>query len=481
MIKSIKLKLWLILFVTLAISLGALLAITFFSVKKHFLDYATQQILERLAPLERAVVAEYAEAQSLVVFTQNPTRWNQVRDTTYRQYLSDQNRSAAISGSRPQDWSERESIEAQLQPKQRAFFQHLVLLDQANTPIAGRMKEGAKYIFRELSYNDHIIAHIGYIKPTVFLRSVDRLFVEQQLNAFGAMTALMILVAALVTALVSRWLVHPLSLLAKSAKHVTAGDFSVRVNYSASDELGSLCQNFNDMTRSLEKDEQLRKQWVADISHEMRTPLSVLKAQVEAMEDGIRPANADNLHLLLRNIDSLAHVINDLYELSLTDLDALSLNKERVSVSKAVNEVWASFEERFQKKHLQAELCFPQTNDFFIIADKNRLQQLLTNLLENSYRYTDDNGCVQIDLHEDAHNVTITIEDSSPCVPDNAIGNIYDRLFRVEASRNRETGGAGLGLSICKGIVNVHNGEIHASHSKLGGLKQSIVLPKNTP
>ncbi len=478
MIKSIKLKLWLILFVTLATSLGALLAITFFSVRQHFLDYATQQILERLAPLERAVVAEYEAAQSLIVFTQTPTRWNQLRDTTYRQYLSDQNRNASINASKPQDWSERESIEAQLQPKQRAFFQHLVLRDSAHNVIAGRMKEGANYIFRELTHQGDTIAYIGYIKPTVFLRSVDRLFVEQQIKAFGAMTALMILVAALVTALVSRWLVHPLSLLAKNAKQVAAGDFSVRVNYNASDELGSLCLNFNDMTSSLEKDEQLRKQWVADISHEMRTPLSVLKAQVEAMEDGIRPANAENLHLLLRNIDALSHIINDLYELSLTDLGALSLNKQQLSVSKIIHEVWTSFEDRFKKKQLQVTLNFSPEKDFFIFADKNRLHQLISNLFENSYRYTDANGEMHIHLHEDTNNVTITIEDSAPAVPENAIDNIYDRLFRVEASRNRETGGAGLGLSICKGIVNVHNGEIHASHSNLGGLKQNITLPK---
>ncbi len=480
MIKSIKLKLWLALFVTLALSLGTLLAISFISVKQQFLDYTTQQILERLEPLEQAVVDIYKDEQSLAAFAEAPARWNQLRDTTYRQYLSYHNRVSAMAGAKPQDWSEHESIEDQLRPKQRAFFQHLVLLDAQQKLITGRKKEGANYILRELRYNKRLIAHIGYIKPRAFLRSVDKLFVEQQVRTLGVLTGLMILASLIVTAFVSRWLVKPLTQLAENANSVAGGDFSVRVGYKANDELGKLCQNFDAMTESLGKNETLRKQWVADISHEMRTPLSVLKAQLEAMEDGIRQPNQENLQLLHRNVDSLSLIINDLYELSLTDLGVLSLNKENLTLQNVLLSTLENFDEKYQQKELKINADFSPDLQSTILADNNRIQQLFTNLLENTFRYTDKGGQLHVNIVDSPTQVIVTLEDSFPGVPDEDLKRIYDRLYRIESSRNRETGGAGLGLSICKGIIGMHGGSIHAEHSSLGGLKQTLTFPKIT-
>lgn len=478
MIKSIKLKLWLALFVTLVLSLGTLLALSFFNVKKQFLDYATHQILERLAPLEQEVVKIYEEAVSLQTFVDNPKRWQQLRDASYRKYLNDQSRAVVVSGIRPQDWSEKESIEDQLQPNQRAFFQHIVLYNGNKQLIAGRPKENANYILRKVLHNGQVIAHIGYVKPQVFLRSVDKLFVEQQIETYSILTGLMILVAVIVTAFLSRWLVKPLSLLTNNANRVAGGDFSVRVDYSADDELGALCQNFNQMAESLEKNEALRKQWVADISHEMRTPLSVLKAQLEAMEDGIREPNRENIQLLQRNIDALSMIINDLYELSLTDVGTLHLAKEQFALIPVVDDIIDSFNEKFSQKAISIKKLYSQKTSISLYADENRVQQLLNNLLENSYRYTDESGEVIVDIQEDSKQIIIVIEDSAPNVPNDALNKIYDRLYRVESSRSRETGGSGLGLSICQGIMNMHGGDIHAQHSTLGGLKQSIVFPK---
>ncbi len=481
MIKSIKLKLWLALFITLALSLGTLLALSFVSVKQQFLNYATHQILERLAPLELAIIDVYQESQSLSAFTETPTRWSKLRDATYRKYLNEQNRALAMTAGGPKDWSERESIEDQLQPNQRAFFQHIVLFDQDKNLIAGRKKEDAKYILRELKHDDTLIAHIGYIKPQAFLRSVDKLFVEQQIETFSILTGLMIIAAIVVTAFVSRWLVKPLSLLSNSANRVAEGDFSVRVGYTADDELGKLCLNFDEMTDSLEKNETLRKQWVADISHEMRTPLSVLKAQVESMEDGIREASTENLHLLHRNIDSLAHIINDLYELSLTDLGALNLQKETLVIEEMLASVIDSFDDKFQQKHLHIQCIFDENQETEILADQKRMLQVFSNLFENTYRYTDPNGELRLQVYRQSDQVIIELEDSAPGVPEESLKRIYDRLFRVESSRNRETGGAGLGLSISKGIINVHGGNIFAEKSELGGLKQTITLPPPSP
>ncbi|WP_158657850.1 ATP-binding protein [Agarilytica rhodophyticola] len=440
------------------------------------MDYATSQILERLRPLQQAVIVVYEDKESLSSFIDTPSRWNRLRDRTYRQYLKDQNRRSSAPLGPQQDWSERESIEKKLQPNQRAFFQHLVLYDSKKQLIAGRAKRGANYVFQEISYKDRKIAFIGYIKPKAFLRSVDKLFVDQQVKTFALLSVLMIFAALLVTLFVSRWLVVPLSMLSRNAKRVAGGDFSVRMNFRTDDELGKLCQNFDDMTQSLEKNEITRKQWVADISHEMRTPLSVLKAQIEAMEDGIRKPTNENFQLLRRKVDSLSFIIDDLYELSLADLGALQLQKEAMDITLALTEVVDEFREKLTHKELRLVTDFPAV-PVVINADKKRIKQLITNLVENSYRYTDTAGEIKIKLANDEQQATLSIEDSAPGVPEDAIAHIFDRLYRVEGSRNRDTGGAGLGLSICRGIVESHGGSIEAEKSALGGLKQIISFP----
>ncbi len=478
MIKSIKLKLWLTLFIALVVSLGALLTLSYLSVKQRFLEYATDQILERLEPLEQALIEVYSDAGSLAPFVKNPNRWSQLRDTTYRQYLKDQSRrNFAPTTPKEQDWSEREAVERKLQPNQRAFFQHLILLDDRQRLVAGRPKEEANYVMRELAHGERTIAHIGYIKPKAFLRSVDKLFVDQQIKSLGILSVFMVFAALLVTVFVSRWLVTPLSTLAQSAKRVAAGDFSVRVDLQADDELGKLCQNFDDMTQSLEKNATMRKQWVADISHEMRTPLSVLKAQLEAMEDGIRPPTSENLELLRRNVDSLSGVVDDLYELSLADLGELRLHKSRVSMPQLLLSVLSEFEEKFRQRELSVSHEFDASADRMIAVDAKRIKQLFRNLLENCYRYTDIGGKIHIYMERVDGVLKTQVEDSAPSVSAAALSHIFDRLYRVEASRNRETGGAGLGLSICRSIAQTHGGRIYAGKSALGGLRQTLELP----
>lgn len=480
MIKSIKVKLWLTLFVTLIVSLGSLLALSYFSVKHRFLDYATQQILDRLAPLETAVVEIYEESGNLTPFEADESLWGKLRDSTYRQYLNFQKR-RAFSPLEPNqaDWSERESLDKKLQPNQRAFFQHLVLFDAQKQLIAGRKKEDANYILQMLNYEGETIAHIGYVKPKAFLSSIDLIFVDEQIKSFAYLSIVMLFAALLITLSVSRWLITPLSRLAQSAKEVAAGNFSTRTGYRSQDELGKLCENFDDMTRSLEKNEVTRKQWVADVSHEMRTPLSVMKAQIEAMEDGIREPSLENLSLLLRNVDALSITIDDLYELSLTDLGELTLNKTKIQLASLIKEVAKEYESKFEQKSLKLEMSIPNDAQTFINLDRERIAQLLYNLFENSYRYTDAGGQVKISLWETSEAFIVSLEDSEPGVPDDAIDRIYDRLFRVEASRSRSTGGAGLGLSLCKGLAEAHGATIFAEASELGGLKQTLTFPKN--
>ena len=479
MLKSIYFKLWLVMLITLVVSLGAMLLLTQLSVKSQFLDYATRQILERLAPLEKAVLEVYIENKSLDAFKDNPEQWNKLRDITYRQYLTHiQSRDVLdITPENIRRQSSRDNSN-RIEANQRVFFHHLTLHNAKKKLVAGTKRNEFNYVLHNVVYENKIIAYIGYIKPKAFLNSGDQVFVDQQFRSFAIICIAMIFTSILVAGIVSRQVVRPLTLLSRNAKKVAAGNFSAHMPVSRTDELGELCLNFNNMTATLEKNEKARKQWLADISHELRTPLAVLAAQIEAMEDGIRPTNQDNLKLLKKNTDALNLIINDLYELSLSDMGELTYDKKQTDIVDLTQEIISSYQARLEQENTYIEFFnnLPKLNRTLTI-DEKRIKQLLSNIIENSFRYTNKPGKIQVRLSNTDNTIKLTVDDSEPGVAPEIIEKIFDRLYRVEQSRSRNFGGAGLGLSLCKNIVEAHNGTINAAPSPLGGLTINIELP----
>lgn len=469
MIKSIKFKLWLTFLTTLVLSTSAMLLLSHASVKKGFLDYVTQQAIDRLQNLELSVIEIYERENSLEPLRDNNRLWLRLKYRTFREFIEQQTREA-ISNNQPPP---HPSVKAQ----ERVFIDQLILTDPEKKLIVGNAFKNADYSWQALFYENSLIGYLGYIKPKDFTRSVDKLFVSQQLEVFALFSLGIVAASFAIALLVSRWLVQPLGELSKGAKKITEGDFTVRIQPSSSDELGMLCTNFNELAKTLSANEQARKQWVADISHEMRTPLAVLKAQIEAMQDGIRPTTPENLELLKNKIDALHNLINDLYDLSLTDLGAMTYNKAPLEIGLLLEEVADDYQQRLSEKGLHLEIDNALTDKHCVHGDYVRLAQLFRNLLENSFRYTDAPGRMRLACGALAHQVEIVFEDSKPGVPEDQMGRIFDRLYRVESSRNRATGGAGLGLSICKNIVEAHSGTISAEVSHLGGLKIAITLP----
>jgi len=220
-----------------------------------------------------------------------------------------------------------------------------------------------------------------------------------------------------------------------------------------------------------------RKQWVSDISHELRTPIAVLKGQIEAMIDGIRPSDKDSLKQLNNNIDQLGKLVNDLYQLSLSDQGSLNYRKENIQFAPVVTQAISDFDTEFEHKGIAIKLINSAKETDMVFADTSRLQQLLANLLTNTLRYTDAPGELTIRLSATTDTIQLELNDSSPGVSDTDLPQLFDRLFRAEKSRNRANGGAGLGLSLCKNIVQAHNGSIIATQSNLGGLRIVIKLP----
>jgi two-component system sensor histidine kinase BaeS len=302
-------------------------------------------------------------------------------------------------------------------------------------------------------------------------------FVEKQRRSFALIALIMAAAAALLSIPLAQQLVKRITTLAAATHRLAAGKYDTRVPAAVSDELGQLARDFNSLAQTLERNEQLRRQWVADISHELRTPLAVLRGEIEALEDGVRPQTPQSLAMLHGEVMHLSRLVDDLYQLSLADIGALSYRKEPIDLGKVLIQAVEPFRGEFEARDIRLNSQIPAEPPLTILADGRRLHQLFSNLLENSLRYTDPGGELRIRLAAGRDRVSIHFEDSTPGVPEDKLERLFDRLFRVEGSRSRATGGAGLGLAMCKNIVEAHDGTITARPSPLGGVGVEIVLP----
>ena len=361
-------------------------------------------------------------------------------------------------------------------PRPRSTPPTATLLDAQRHLIAG------KDVSPDASARRPIIvdgATVGWIVTTYPGEPFDRTdlrFQEEQLRASWIIAAVAVLLAAVVAMLLARRLLVPIKRLAIATHRLAHGDYSTRVSTNTSDEVGQLVADFNHLAVTLEKNEALRRQFMAEISHELRTPLAVLGGEIEALEDGIRAPTPASLKSLRAEVATLAKLIDDLYDLSLADVGALTYRLERLDIIELLDDAMQAFKERYAERNIALDFERPE-KAVHVDGDATRLMQLFNNLLENSLRYTDPPGRLQITVGDDQNAVHIDFQDSAPAVPESLLPRLFERLFRVESSRSRVRGGAGLGLALCQTIVEAHAGRIAAKPSPLGGLWIEVVMP----
>jgi len=306
-------------------------------------------------------------------------------------------------------------------------------------------------------------------------RVADINFDRQQNRTSWLIVGLTMLLAALVTWLMSRGLLAPVKRLVDGTHHLAAGDFTSRVQTASNDELGRLAQDFNRLASTLEKNERMRRAFMADISHELRTPLAILRGELEAIQDGVRKLTPESIISLQGEVAILTKLVDDVHQLSLSDEGALAYRKSDIDLVQVLEMVAANFRPRFTQQQIALTLTLPEKAPQF--GDPDRLGQLFTNLMENSLRYTDAGGSLQIQLIVVTSGNQIHFDDSAPGVNDDQLQQIFERFYRTEGSRNRASGGSGLGLAICQNIVAAHDGTLTAQHSSAGGLRITVNLP----
>lgn len=342
--------------------------------------------------------------------------------------------------------------------------------------LAGPPAPPPPQAFRQPVRVQHQVVGWVFSAPTDRLtQRADINFARQQSRTSWLMMALTTLLAAIVTWRLSRSFLAPVKRLAAATHQLASGDFAARVQVSGRDELSRLASDFNQLARTLEKNEKMRRALMADISHELRTPLAVLHGELEALQDGVRPLTPASLSSLQAEVGTLTKLVDDLYQLSLSDVGALTYRKRAVDVTALLHQAFSVFQERFHARQIHTELTLPERAVVF--GDPDRLMQLFNNLFENSLRYTDPGGRLTVSGLRQGTTLRLTWQDSAPGVSDEQLDRIFDRFYRAEASRNRASGGAGLGLAICQNIVDAHEGQLRAAHSPFGGVAITVLLP----
>lgn len=287
-----------------------------------------------------------------------------------------------------------------------------------------------------------------------------------------------LVLALLVAYTISRTLTRPMLRISAVLRQLASGRFEVRLPPLKNKAYQHISEDVNVLGNALAEGQETRQRWISDISHELRTPITIINAEIESAEAGIQGSSDDMLQSMREEVTQLNTLINDLKTLSHSDLGGLVFERDEINASRFLNQYAGKVESAAEKHELGFEFHSEfLTPELTLFTDEQRLRQVLDNLLQNTLRYTDKRGTVRLSASRVGQSLSITWEDSEPAVPDTALPRLFDRLYRVEESRNRATGGSGLGLSICKTIVNAQGGTISARHSELGGLAIDVVLP----
>jgi signal transduction histidine kinase len=318
-----------------------------------------------------------------------------------------------------------------------------------------------------------------YVEPTDET-SISHAATQIAFNATGRFFLwgglIAIAVAMVLTFLLSRRILSPMRKLSQAAGKLGKGDFSQRVAVDDPGELGELAESFNAMAGDLERNEQLRRNMVADIAHELRTPLSNLKGYLEAIHDGVIEPDAKVIESLSEESATLSHLVDELQELSLAEAGKLKLIFQDEDISRIIRETVVAAQAKANAKEIK--LIWKATDKLpHVLIDSYRIRQVLNNLLQNAIAHTGNGGRIEVTGEQGAEEIAISVTDNGEGISAEDLPNIFERFYRVDKSRTRSTGGSGLGLTIAKRFVEAHGGEISVESEPGKGSTFTFTLP----
>ncbi|HEY6528613.1 MAG TPA: ATP-binding protein [Cellvibrionaceae bacterium] len=476
----------------LAINIGIIFALTLtfvslsYIASKSMYSNALNGIdLAVMEDLAATLSSQYAEEKSWSNVVENNSAWRDtVNHSFYKVFFSLMAKTASTSLNK-----EQRSLPAPTPPPKSTpawdmpfgtFLQRVTLFDANKQLLIAPEINKTDVNFQAIKLHGKLIGWLSIGKIDMDMLPLAGYFFEQQLHIVNWVICFGGILAALLSFLFSRHITRPIQQLTAGAHQIAQRNFKTHINIRSGDELQELAERFNTIATELARYHAQQKQWLTDISHELKTPLTLLMGEIFAICDNLTKCDEDTALFLQNEVLHIKRLVDDLYELSKNDEIGLKLQLQTIDLQPFVEHILAPYYGLFAEKHIALEHSF-SGEDFYLVVDCDRLTQVLRNLLENCLKYMDAPGKLRIRLIQQvqpSRMLVLTLEDSGPGVTAEAAKHMFDRLYRADTITGRTGGGAGLGLAICKAIINAHGGDIYAGSSDLGGLAIRIEFPQ---
>jgi len=359
-------------------------------------------------------------------------------------------------------------------PDRLGLSSRLSLYDAKRRFVVGEASD-EQISYRPIMVENQVVGYLG-LKPV--LDQDDALsinFFSNQKRYLFLVYGLSILASLIAALLLATYFKKPIQRLLNGTRELTRGNYQHQVKVKRNDELGDLSNELNQLAVILDQHETSRRQWVADTSHELKTPLAVLQAQIEAMQDGIRKPTPEHFASMLAQVTSLKKLTQDLAALAQADAQQLQFYYATVNPWDVVQQELMNFQPKFEQADLKVTV---EGDGAEVDLDLDRFKQIVANLLSNSIRYTEAGGQVHIHTEQNEKEWTLYVDDSPFGLTDEQLTRIGERFYRVDDSRTRATGGTGLGLALSCKITQAMGGSLSFAHSPLGGLRCKLSFPK---
>ncbi|MHA3050081.1 sensor histidine kinase efflux regulator BaeS [Acinetobacter sp. ANC 4641] len=359
-------------------------------------------------------------------------------------------------------------------PDKLGLSSRLSLYDAKKHFIVGEQNTGA-VSFRPITVNNQVVGYLG-LKPVLDQEDALSLnFFSTQKQVLLLIYAVTVFASLLLALLLATYFKKPIHQLLRVARELTKGHYESKMQVKRNDELGDLSNQMNQLAEILHQHELSRRQWVADTSHELKTPLAVLQAQIEAMQDGIRKPTPEHFASMMSQVSSLKKLTQDLADLAQVEAQQLTCYFAEVDPWQVVVQEVINFTPKFEQAQLHVEV---DGSGAVLSLDVDRFKQIVVNLLGNSIRYTEQGGTIRIHSTQNEQAWTLLIDDSPLGLTDEQLQRLGERFYRVDDSRTRSTGGTGLGLALSVKIATALGGKLSFDHSPLGGLRCQLTFPK---
>ena len=318
-------------------------------------------------------------------------------------------------------------------------------------------------VARPLSYTQgRVDGNIGVIIVTASGKDITS-FTDMILRIFILSAVASLALSILAISIFSYNMVKPLKQMARAAKQFGKGDFSVRVKETTNDEIGELAVAFNNMADSLASSETTRKSFVANVSHELKTPMTTIAGFIDGILDGTIPPGKHNyyLHIVSDEIKRLSRLVHSMLNLSRIDNGELKINYNRFDLLTILVTTVITYEQELDKRNIEVR-GLDSIGPKFVYGDKDLIHQVVYNLIENAVKFTDEGGYIEFDIKENSDKTVFRIKNSGQGIRKEELSLVFDRFYKTDKSRSRDKKGLGLGLYLVRSIIHLHGGEVKA-------------------